>query len=138
MKRLGVAGIIRNDPYTIVLGRRGKDPNRGLYVLPGGGVKDGESLEEAFQREVLEETGLKVVQPEEGFSRWGRPDIIELPDRIILVSTAIVRGDHEIKSGSDLYDVGWFDYLELPQDISPVVMPILYRHGFSQGRKKTA
>lgn len=129
MKRLGVAGIIRSDAYTLLLGRRGKDPNRGLYVLPGGGVKDGESLEAAFVREVLEETGLQV-EPVTGYSRWERPDLIELPDRIILVAQAQIKGSPHPISGSDLYDVDWFDYLELPQDISPVVKPVLAMHGF--------
>ncbi len=133
MKRLGVAGIIRGPSFQILLGRRGKDPNRGLFVLPGGGVKEGESLEEAFQREVLEETGLQV-EPVEGYSRWERPHLIELPDRIVLVAKAYVKNEILIpRSGSDLYDVAWFDYFELPQDISPVVMPVLQINGF---RKK--
>jgi 8-oxo-dGTP pyrophosphatase MutT (NUDIX family) len=36
----------------------------GLWVLPGGGVEVGESLIEAVQREILEETGYQVLSPE--------------------------------------------------------------------------
>ena len=43
----------------LVLVRRGKPPFRGRYALPGGGVEFGERLEEAVEREVLEETGLE-------------------------------------------------------------------------------
>ena len=134
MKRLGVAGIIHHpDEPLFLLGRRGKDPNRGLLVLPGGGVQEGESLEDAFVREVLEETGLQIM-PTVGYSRWERPDLIELHDRIVLVgmATAIV-GTINPSKDSDLYDVSWYGYLELPDDISPVVEPVLQIHGY---RKK--
>jgi 8-oxo-dGTP pyrophosphatase MutT (NUDIX family) len=33
----------------------------GLWVLPGGRVEEGESFEEALQREIQEETGLTVA-----------------------------------------------------------------------------
>lgn len=136
MKRLGVAGIIRGDGFNLLLGRRGKNPNRGLYVLPGGGVKDGESLEEAFCREVMEETGLKIL-PTIGYSRWQNPYVIELPDRLILVAKAQITGENYKTpiSGSDLYDAAWFDYLFLPHDISPVVTPVLAMHGFYPRKK---
>lgn len=141
MKRIGVAGLIMSGGKHcehILLGRRGKDPNRGLYVLPGGGVKDGESLEQAFQREILEETGLQI-EPTKGYSRWENPHVIELLDRLILVAKAEVllkkgSDDDSPRDGSDLYDVEWFDVEGLPPDISPVVMPIIKLRGFRQRR----
>ena len=33
------------------------------YKFPGGGIEDGESLEEALLREVAEESGLQVILP---------------------------------------------------------------------------
>jgi 8-oxo-dGTP diphosphatase len=44
----------------ILLMRRNKAPNLGLWIAPGGKVEDGEAPYEAARREVLEETGLVV------------------------------------------------------------------------------
>ncbi len=53
------AAIIRDD--EVVLIKRGREPKRGEWSLPGGAQKLGESAEAAVVREVLEETGLKVA-----------------------------------------------------------------------------
>ena len=139
MRRVGVAGIIQSPGthnFHILMGRRGKDPNKGLFVLPGGGVEDNETLEEAFCREVLEETGLEI-EPTVGYSRWCHVYTIDLPDRVILVANAQVKkGDDTPKDGSDLYDVQWFDLLDLPLDISPVVLPPLALKGLRPGKRQ--
>jgi 8-oxo-dGTP diphosphatase len=44
----------------LLLIRRGHPPHEGLWSVPGGRVEAGESLETAVEREVLEETGLRV------------------------------------------------------------------------------
>lgn len=134
MKRIGVAGLIRSGgihSLHLLMGRRGKDPNRGLYVLPGGGVNDGESLEDAFCREIIEETGLEIQRNEK---RWNSLlNVFELEDRIILLAHASVKRrwmeetsvysagyfDDTPRDGDDLYDVKWFPINELPWDISP-------------------
>ncbi len=48
----------------VLLVRRGKEPLRGRWVVPGGTVEAGETLEEAVVREVEEETGLTVAPRE--------------------------------------------------------------------------
>ena len=42
----------------LLLVRRGREPGQGLWSVPGGRVEAGESLVEAVERELAEETGV--------------------------------------------------------------------------------
>ncbi|MCX8205146.1 MAG: NUDIX hydrolase [Candidatus Nezhaarchaeota archaeon] len=44
----------------LVLVKRGREPFKGCWAIPGGVVEYGESVEQAAVREALEETGLSV------------------------------------------------------------------------------
>jgi len=55
-KRISARGIVFKDDNIALFYKK----NMNEYKLPGGGVEEGENLEEAFKREVLEETGCKV------------------------------------------------------------------------------
>jgi ADP-ribose pyrophosphatase YjhB (NUDIX family) len=55
-----VGAVVQDDAGRLLLIRRGHAPGRGLWSLPGGRVEAGESVAEAIEREVREETGLSV------------------------------------------------------------------------------
>jgi ADP-ribose pyrophosphatase YjhB (NUDIX family) len=56
-----VGAVVHDTAGRILLIRRGHEPGRGLWSLPGGRVEAGESLAQAVEREVREETGLDVT-----------------------------------------------------------------------------
>ena len=67
----GVKGIVRKNDHILVLVRQ-----NGTLDLPGGRVENGEMIKSALQREINEETGLKVEihDPVEEWSFYKTPD----------------------------------------------------------------
>jgi 8-oxo-dGTP diphosphatase len=51
--------IIQKDSHILLIKRK-NDPFKGYFALPGGFVNEGEKVEEAAKREVMEETALDV------------------------------------------------------------------------------
>ena len=68
---VGVGAVVVQDGRVLLV-RRGQEPMKGKWSLPGGMLELGESLREGVVREVREETGLTVAPVE----------LIELLDRI--------------------------------------------------------
>lgn len=72
-KRIGVGfGVILVKNGKILLGKRHEDPNKadsefrsaGEWCLPGGKLEWGESFEKGAIREVKEEAGIRILNPE--------------------------------------------------------------------------
>ena len=60
--RTGCRGIVVNDGNILV----SREANVDLWLIPGGGLEDGETLGECCAREVLEETGF-IIEPVEEY-----------------------------------------------------------------------
>jgi len=59
---VGVGAVILRQG-KLLLEKRGNEPAKGKWSIPGGVVELGESLEDAVIRETKEETGLDVEEP---------------------------------------------------------------------------
>ncbi|MHA2208781.1 MAG: NUDIX domain-containing protein [Candidatus Thorarchaeota archaeon] len=52
--------VLVTDGERILLVKRGKDPYKDRFALPGGFVEYGETVEETAVREIMEETGVQI------------------------------------------------------------------------------
>jgi 8-oxo-dGTP diphosphatase len=109
-----VGGVVIHEGRVLLI-RRGKEPLRGRWVIPGGTVELGETLEEALVREMAEETGLEVVPGEmlTAFDRiqWEQ-GAVQYHYVILDYLCAYVRG--EASAASDAEAVAWVAPEELP------------------------
>ena len=53
--------VLREGNFLLV--KRAKEPNIGKWSIPGGKQKLGETIKQAVNRELKEETGVKIKKP---------------------------------------------------------------------------
>jgi 8-oxo-dGTP diphosphatase len=77
---VGIGGVVIENDRALLI-RRGSEPLKGHWSIPGGTLELGESLQEGVVRELREETGLEVRVLE----------VIEVFDRIFLEDGAAAK-----------------------------------------------
>ncbi|MGA7109549.1 MAG: NUDIX domain-containing protein [Terracidiphilus sp.] len=121
---VGVGAVVV-DRGRVLLVKRGREPLKGHWSLPGGLLEVGESLQEGVVREVEEETGLRVKPLE----------LIELLDRIHREGERVrfhyVIADYlcsvtggVLKAASDADEVRWVERAEWNSHSALVLEPI--------------
>ena len=111
-----VGAVIKDEAGRLLLIRRGHEPGKGLWSIPGGRIEAGESDAAALVREVREETGL-IVTPGRlvGSVRrpaGGGPDGFDLGVLDIRDYAAIIIGG-VLVAGDDADDAVWAGPAEL-------------------------
>lgn len=56
---VGVGAIVIKSGKVLLV-KRGIQPSKGLWAIPGGSLKLGETLQEGAEREIMEETGVSI------------------------------------------------------------------------------
>lgn len=107
------AVVFKENKVLLVL--RGKPPAEKQWSIPGGCVELGETLQEAAEREIAEETGI-VIQAKKPIYTF---DVIERDENghiqfhyvIVDLSADYVSG--ELRAGDDAVDVSWVSLKDL-------------------------
>ncbi len=107
--------VWRDGEFLLV--RRGKEPNRGQWSIPGGAQHLGETIHEAAEREVREETGLSIrvlglIDVVDGIRRDARGRVSW---HYTLVDLAAKWLEGEACAADDAEAVGWFTLEDLPR-----------------------
>ena len=119
--------VIRGGKVLLI--QRGKEPLKGRWVIPGGTVELGETLEDAVAREVREETGI-VVRPREVvlvFDRIERRDGAVAYHYVVIDYLCDDLGG-TLQAGSDAADAAFVATEDLARyDMPPAALDLVRR-----------
>lgn len=113
-----VFGYDQEAGISVVLIKRKNEPFQKMWALPGGLVLNGESLDEAVNRELKEEAGIDVNYLEQLYS-FGNPDR-DPRNQVVSVSYfGLIRPqDYQLSAQTDAEDVAWFNIKKLPSRLA--------------------
>ena len=111
---VGVGAVVVRDGKALLI-KRGHEPRKGEWSLPGGIVELGESLVDALRREVREETGLEISIGAhiETFDRIHHDTEGRVRFHFVIVDYLCVAADGEPIAGTDADAVAWASVAEL-------------------------
>ncbi len=124
---VGVGGVVIEQGRVLLI-RRGTEPLRGAWSIPGGTLELGESLTQGVARELLEETNLEVrildlievfdrIFFEDGTGLVAAPSSDGAKPRYhyVIADYLCERSGGEPRAGSDVTDLAFAREEELPR-----------------------
>ena len=109
--KVGVFAAIFDDERRILLVKMAYGNQS--WTTPGGAVEDGETIDEALKREVLEETGY-IVEPKHVIGVYSKQE--EQETIIFIVGSIVSRTDW--KPNDEISNVKFFAENELPSPMN--------------------
>ena len=114
--RVGVACLVTRAGRVLLL-RRQRSHGAGSWSPPGGHLDYGETIDACAIRETLEETGLRITEPE-FFAITN--DVFESDTRhyvTVWMRAESAAGDPSVQDPAEVAEVGWFEPGDLPSPL---------------------
>lgn len=114
--RVAVGAVVTHqDKVLLVL--RGQPPAKDMWAIPGGSVDLGETLQAAAEREIMEETGLRIKAGEVIYTfdaivrdETGR---VQFHYVILDLKAEALDPSQPLRPADDVNDAGWFTLADL-------------------------
>ncbi|MCX5839440.1 MAG: NUDIX hydrolase [Deltaproteobacteria bacterium] len=112
--RVGVGAVVLREGRVLLV-RRGVAPAQGLWAIPGGGLRLGETLQQGAEREIFEETGIVIragapVFTCDSFERDGEG---RLRFHYVVVDMIADYVSGDVKAADDALDARWLSPAEI-------------------------
>jgi len=126
---VGIGAVIVSQG-KIALIKRGNEPSKGKWSIPGGLVELGESLEHAVIREVKEETCLDVENP----SLIDVVDNVDLDEKskvkyhYVIIDYLVHVKNGTVQAASDAAELRWVPFDEVEKYDLTTSFRIFFRH----------
>lgn len=130
--RVGVGAVVLWEGRVLLV-RRGAAPAQGLWAIPGGGLRIGETLQAGAEREILEETGIVIRAGDpvficDSFERDGSGRF-RFHYVIVDVTADYVSGD--VKGADDALEARWVSPEEIRGlPVTKTTLKLLTQIGF--------
>jgi ADP-ribose pyrophosphatase len=128
--RVAVGAVVWHEDRVLLV-RRGKAPADGQWAIPGGCVELGESLSQAAEREIREETGIHITagDPIYVFDMIERDTMGKVRFHYVIVDLAARFLGGCLRPGDDAREARWVSADEFKDlDVSPPTRRLLTRH----------
>jgi ADP-ribose pyrophosphatase len=111
---VAVGAIVVKDERVLMV-KRNKPPGEGLWAIPGGRVEFGETLQQAAEREIMEETGVTIQakNPVHTFEIIERDGTGRPRFHYVIVDLAAEYVKGEPSPGDDASEARWVSSQEL-------------------------
>ncbi len=106
--RVAVGAVVFKDERVLLV-RRGQPPAEDLWAIPGGCVEIGETLQEAAEREIREETGIRIraAKPIYTFDVIERDRSGRIRFHYVIIDLAADYVSGEPSAGDDAVEARW-------------------------------
>ena len=134
---VGVGGVVIHRDRVLLI-RRGSEPLKGEWSIPGGMLELGEELAAGVQRELKEETGLEV-EPLECILVFDRimRERARVKYHFVIVDYLCRRKRGRLRPASDVVDARWVRREDLPQyHLTDIAAEVILRAFELVGRRR--